>query len=105
MISWVYLILLHFLYEGNETGEGRESIAVISIFEEILPDCEKHILLECRRQKKSWLIEFSKLYSFYDKLFLCHGCIPKFAGCDWVGVVWWAETFTSIWASDTVGED
>lgn len=52
MISWVYLVLLHFLYEGNETGEGRESIAVISTFEEILPDWEKHILLECRGQKK-----------------------------------------------------
>lgn len=42
----MYLVLLHFLYEGNETGEGRESIAVISTFEEILPDWEKHISLE-----------------------------------------------------------
>lgn len=39
----MYLILLHFLYQGNETGESRGRFAVIPVCLEILPYGEKYI--------------------------------------------------------------
>lgn len=41
-----YLVLLYFTHKRSETGEGRDSIAVCTTFEEILPYCEKYVLAE-----------------------------------------------------------
>lgn len=35
------LILLHFVYEGNKTGEGGERTVVISILGELIPSWKK----------------------------------------------------------------
>lgn len=38
----LYLILLHFICKGNETGECCDSVIIIDV--EILPHCGKNIM-------------------------------------------------------------
>lgn len=70
IMRWLYLVLLHFLYQGNETGESRERFAVVPVCPETLPYGETYFLSECRGQNHDF--EFGKLSFLHDKHCVCH---------------------------------